>query len=195
MNTAIVYRHGSLTLGKHTGKVAELWKAYDAIRPEGHAGRMNSLYASPNLAGMVRWTHTSLYHQHRDVFNNLERHEIVIRNPESIYVYDIEVYERTSLNIHCYGEMGNPAYAELNREIMQPYWKTAIKLTEWEQVAAEKDLHPMQWEILLPPEAIVSKRSLSDKELMNAVPEYLMQEMTYLLEASKYQGSAGLMGE
>lgn len=195
METAIVYRHGPLSIGEHKGKVADLWQGYDAIRPEGHAGRMDTLYASPTLAGMVRWTHTSLYNQQRTGFTSLARHEITVRNPEKIYVYNIEVYERTSMGMHCHGDLGDPNYEDFNREIMEPYWATAIKLTEWKQIATAKDLHPMNWEVLLPADAIISHREICDDELMQAAPDYLVEELTYLLNASKVYGTIGALGE
>lgn len=170
METAKVYRNGAVCPGKHSEEIYLLWGTYDRIKPQGRAGRLNSVYASPSLAGMVRWTHTN----HLGTVNatrDMGSYEIIVRNPESLYVYDVGAYDRTSSQLHCYGEIGNPEYASYNAELLQPYWDTGIPLTDWDRISTEKNLDPMEWEVLIPVEYIVSHAPISDEVIVDAAPE------------------------
>lgn len=178
METMKVYRNGPVGLGRHTEYIRKLWAAYDEIKPSGRAGRLNSVYASPSLVGMVRWTHTNLMNPALSSRQDLSNHEITVLNPESLYVYHVNSYDKTSSAIHCYGELGDPTYADYNAELLQPYWDTGIRLSEWQERSAKEGLNAMEWEVLIPAESIVSHRQINDNEVIEAASEDAREHLT-----------------
>lgn len=170
METAKVYRNGAVRPGKHSEQIYLLWGTYDRIKPQGRAGRLNSVYASPSLAGMVRWTHTNHMGSIPST-RDMASYEITVRNPAELFVYDVSVYDRTTSELHCYGDIGNPEYASYNAELLQPYWDTGIPFTDWERVSAEKNLNPMDWEVLVPMDSIVSHAVIPHSAIIDAAPE------------------------
>lgn len=172
-----VYRNGPLVVGSHSRDIATVWEEYDAIKPSQRTGRMDSIYASPTLTGMVRWLQTNAYNQAWTGKTDLKNYEITVTDVENIYVYDIELYESTAMKLYCYGGAGDPSYQSFNEEMVEPYWNSGIKLSDWGKLAHKRKLNAMQWEVLLPQDNIFSCRELSTEEILNATPEYLRPEI------------------
>lgn len=176
-----VYRNGPLTIGEHSGDIVSIWEEYDAIKPLNRAGRLDSIYASPTLMGMVRWLHTNDCNRDWTGKTDLKNYEITVTSPENIYVYDIDSYESTAMNLYCYGGAGDPLYRSFNEEMVEPYWNSGIKLSSWDKIAHKRKLNAMRWEVLLPMDTIVSYRELSSEEILVATPEYLKPEIEMIL--------------
>lgn len=170
METAKVYRNGAVRPGKHSEEIYLLWGTYDRIKPQGRTGRLNSVYASPSLAGMVRWTHTN-HMGSIPAKRDMASYEITVQNPAELYVYDVKVYERTARNLHWDGDIGKPGYETSNAKILQPYWDTGIPFTDWEKVSTERNLNPMYWEVLVPMDSIVSHAVIPHSAIIDAAPE------------------------
>jgi hypothetical protein len=156
METIKVYRNGSLSLGEHSAEVQQAWTPYDSVRPSGRAGRLNSLYASPSIAGVTRWVrgnHMILGHV---TDADLTTHEITVNNAEEIYVYSIKSYDRS---FKSSGVKPEGAIA---------YWESGIRLSEWEEKAAELGLDATEWEVLLPVENIKGSKTVSNARLLKA---------------------------
>lgn len=144
MNKVKVYRNGALTPATYDGEVAEYAAIADTERPEGRTGRQGSLYASPTLPGVTRWTRAhldGLSHTRTD----LETYELTV-DGDSVYVYDIDAWE-------AYSWFGKPASA---------YWESGTTLTDY---LAREDRNDANWEVLLAPEDVLANRRVSAKRL------------------------------
>jgi hypothetical protein len=160
MSTIKVYRNGSVSVGKHSASIHDIWGSYDAVKPAERSGRLHSVYASPSLPGMIRWMH----YNHRNSGTNpaveLNSYEISIKDAENIYVYDVEIYDQT-LNAVIEDEKGSAKYA-------RQYWDSGIPLSEWDKTAAEKNLDPTKWEVLVPIDAIKASKRITDRAIIAA---------------------------
>lgn len=168
MTTIKVYRNGSLAAPQHSAEVIGAWGRYDAVRPAGRTGRLDSLYASPSLLGNVRWIKGNHSVSSRAREADLSNNEITVLNPESVFVYSINTYEK--------GSWGN-------RATEAEYWATGIPLTDWERVAAERNLNPSDWEVLLPVASIKSARPVSDKRVIELAKDaFEREELVHLFK-------------
>ena len=144
MNRLKVYRNGALTPAVYEGEVAEYAMTADVERPDGRPGRQGSLYASPSLPGVTRWTRAhldGLSHTRDD----LETYELTV-DGDNVYVYDIDAWED-------YSWAGKPVSA---------YWDSGVTLTEY---LTREDRDDTNWEVLLTPEDVLSSRRVSAKRL------------------------------
>lgn len=184
METATVYRNGAVRPGKHSEEIYLLWEPYDRIRPLGRAGRLNSVYASPSLAGMVRWTHSNIV-EDKDRAGVIINNEIIVCNPENIYVYSVDAYDTTSADYYTYRTPGTSGAEEFDAELMRPYWDSGIRLTEWQKKALEEDLNPMDWEVLIPMDSIVSYSPIEDDDVIAAAPEKTKEQLWRAIRATR----------
>lgn len=154
MTTTRVFRNGSLTPAQYTGEALEDAEKADALRPEGHAPRHGSLFASPSLAGVGRWTDANHSCFGSRVDFDLTTREITV-DPEGLFVYSVKAWED-----HSWGD-----------KEASVYWDSAIPLKDWDRIAAERNLDPSEWEVLLPVEAVLTTKNVSNKRLITAQPE------------------------
>jgi hypothetical protein len=180
-----VYRNGPVRVGEHSKEIEKLWSTYDAVKPSGRSGRLTSVYASPSLAGMVRWTHTNLMNGGINADKELTNSEIVVLNPEELYVYDVRSYDRTSMDLRCYGEPNQTEYNVFNDSLLQPYWDSGIRLTEWDVTSFKENLNPMDWEVLVPMDAIVSYEPIADKDIIDAAPEESREHLRQVIRINR----------
>lgn len=165
-----VYRVGSLEAPtKHFDDLAQVVKLFDEFVPEGRQGRAGAIFASPDLDSHMRWVKGS----------NLTRgdttsHEITV-DPNAVYVYPIEVYERAS---HSEQREQVEQFEELRKE----YWETGMTLTDWRAWAAKAKPKPGTWELLLPPQAIQQAKPMSNRRVIEAAPENVANEINWALE-------------
>lgn len=148
--TTKVYRIGSLTCAEHSENVQKLWSSIDAVKPEGRAGRLECLYASPNIKGLIRWIRGMHFVAGRDESACLDNHEITVINPETVFVYHVPTYDAVGSG----------------RKSAESYWESGIPLSEWQKVAEEKGLNAEDWEILLPMNAVKSSRKISNARIL-----------------------------
>lgn len=165
-----VYRVGALEAPvKHFEDLAEVVRLFDEATPEGRQGRAGAIFASPDLDSHMRWVKGS----------NLTRgdttsHEITV-DPNTVYVYPIEVYERAS-----HSEQRNNL-DEFNA-IRKEYWESGMTLADWRAWAAKAKPLPGTWELLLPTEAIQQAKPMSNKRIIEAAPEKVANEINWILE-------------
>lgn len=160
MNKVCIYRNGSLTPATYVGEVATYAADADAVRPDSRPGRMGSLYASPTLAGVCRWTRAHLMNSHNR--DDLETYEITV-DADTTYVYDITAWEDYSWH-------GKPA---------GDYWKSGMTLTQW---MSQDGLDASNWEVLLDPASIIgTPRRVSRKRLLSSGGD-TMGDLEYYLK-------------
>ena len=159
MNQVKIYRNGSLTPASYSGEVMNYAVEADKVRPEGRPGRMGSLYASPTLAGVCRWTRAHLMDSNSR--KDVETYELTV-DADSVYVYDIRAWEGHSWS-------GKPVAG---------YWNTGMTLTEW---LARGDLDGANWEVLLSPESIMgTPRRVTRKRLLESGGDTMGDLESYL---------------
>lgn len=170
METAIVYRNGPVKVGDHSSELQKIWSIYDSVKPVGRTGRLDGIYASPNLTGMARWTHAN--HVKGDVTptQDLANYAITVCNPERIFFYDVTTYDNTAFLLNLYTEGDDQQYWKSNREIAKEYWDTGVSLREWEEKAKEEYFDPCEWEALVPMDCIVSYTAVPDEEVIKNSP-------------------------
>lgn len=145
---AKVYRSGTVEAPTTRGVEADSYMDADKVKPAGRQGRTDGIFASPNLAGVARWTYSkSSIARCADPFVR----ELTV-NPDEVYVYSIPAWEKASWNWKPGG--------------YKAYWATGITLTEWMQ--NEEKYDATEWELLLSPEDIQAVKSVSDKRLLKA---------------------------
>lgn len=160
-----VYRNGSLNLAEHSEDIQQRWAPYDEAKPANRSGRLNSLYASPNIAGVVRWVKGNHLVSGNDPKVDLTNHEITVSNPEQVFVYSIDVYDKTT------------RFNGADTKGVEKYWESGIPLSEWESKAAELNLDPTEWEVLLPLENIKSSNVVSNTRLLNAASNFGKEQL------------------
>lgn len=145
---AKVYRSGIIAAPAVRGVEAISFAAADAVRPNGRQGRMDGIFASPNLKGVVRWAHlNSGIANYEDPFVR----EITV-DPDAVYVYSVHAWERMRWTVGMY----------------ERYWATGITLTEYLTTDIWRKRNPADWEILLGTNDIQSVREIPDEELLIA---------------------------
>lgn len=167
-----VFRIGSLEPPEaHFEDLKQLVVAFDKGTPEGRQGRAGALFASPDMKSHMRWVKGSNFGSSE---HSSESHELSL-DPNSVYVYPIGVYEDASL-AESNGKL--EAFEELREE----YWASGLTLTDWRAWAAKASPQPGTWEVLLPPAAIQSSRTVSSRRIIEEAPESMAREINWILE-------------
>lgn len=163
---AKVYRSGPVSAPVTRGVETDSYCEADTVRPAGRQGRTTGIFASPTLAGVVRWTHANAsLMKHPDPFVR----EITV-DPESVYVYSIKAWEK------CSWTQGS-SYEE--------YWKSGVTLKEWFENADEYNAD--EWELLLSSEDVLSTRNVSDSRVLKStLDEYLNYELSGVLKSARH---------
>lgn len=160
MNKVRIYRNGSLIPAVYSGEVLDYAREADAVRPDSRPGRHCSLYASPTLPGVCRWTRAHLMMPYRR--DDLETYEITV-DADTTYVYDIAAWE-------AYSRHGKPA---------EDYWNTGMTLTQWLSI---EGLDASNWEVLLDTADIIgTPRRVSRKRLLASGGDH-MGDLEHLLK-------------
>lgn len=160
-----VYRNGSLSLAEHSEDIQQRWAPYDDAKPANRSGRLNSLYASPSIAGVVRWVKGNHLVSGSDPKADLTNHEIIVSNPEQVFVYSIDAYDKTT------------RFDGASTKGVEKYWESGIPLSEWESKSAELNLDPTEWEVLLPVESIKSSKVVSNARILNAASDFDKEQL------------------
>lgn len=108
---------------------------------------------------------------------DLTSYEISLLDAENIYVYDVEVYDRTLGKVV---ELENKS-----GETAQEYWDSGIPLNEWETVSVERNLNPANWEVLVPMESIGIHHKISDRKILEAANDNSKEELRQYLRNRK----------
>lgn len=167
MVKAKVYRNGSLTPAVYEGEVLEYAEKADAFKPEGRAGRVGSLYASPSLKGVTRWARANLANTWNR--SDPETYELTL-NGNAVYVYSIGAWEDYSWH-------GKPA---------EDYWESGVLLKDY--LAEPEKYDDREWEILFRPEDIISQRRVSKKRLLTGEDDaYYRDELERSLKRFKVE--------
>lgn len=167
---AKVYRVGSLEpKERHFDELQGLLKDFESTTPEGRPGRANGLFASPDLQSHGRWVLGNRYN-HGDQTS----HELSV-DPEQVYVYPIELYEKASFL------QGNGKKEEF-LQAAKAYWDAGITLAEWKKWAATAKPNPGTWEVILPQSAAVNPRPVSNKRIIENSTERWHGELSFYLE-------------
>lgn len=170
MTTTKAYRIGNLTLADHAESVQTLWGSFDEVKPEGRTGRLEGLYASPSLKGLVRWVKGMHLVAARDEDANLESSEITVANSETVFLYHVPTYDAV---------LGG-------RKTAADYWNTGIALSDWDTVSADRSLDADAWEILLPVETIKSAHKISNARILNqTADESAKLELSRMIQERK----------
>lgn len=170
MTTTKAYRIGNLTLDDHDDKVQALWSSFDAVKPEGRTGRLESLYASPSLKGLVRWVKGMHLVATRDEDANLDSSEITVADSETVFLYHVPTYDAVLSG----------------RKTVADYWNTGIAISDWDTVSVERSLDADDWEILLPVDAVKSVRKVSNARILNqAADECAKLELSQMFQDRK----------
>lgn len=172
MTTAKVYRNGPATVGDHHASIMASWSGYDKCVPEGRSGRLNSLYASPSLEGVIRWVQSNHMMQFSNADYDLSTYELTV-DAEKTFVYNVTVFDRLF------------SYEELPAEKAMEYWNSGIRLSEWEQVSQEQNLDPSLWEVLVDPANIKSVKKVTATRLLLSVPEWKQDDFKEMLKNRK----------
>jgi len=165
-----VFRIGSLEAPEfHFEELAKLVQSFDETTPEGRQGRAGALFASPDLLSHMRWVKGT-----RSSNKSPDSHELTV-DPNTVYVYPIDVYERAS-------------NAEANRrvdefeELRKEYWDSGMTLSEWKAWAVKANPKPGSWELLLNPDLIQSAKPVSSRRIIEAAPDEDAREINWALE-------------
>jgi hypothetical protein len=173
MTTAKVYRNGAVEVGKHSPSIVESWFGYDSFKPAGRSGRLESIYASPTLPGLIRWVRGNHLTSAKNPDVDLTNNEITVVNPEDIYVYSIELYDRFF------------SYDGVSEEDAKAYWDSGIPLSDWEKVSTEQNLRASEWEVLIPAEKVKTVRKISDARIVKSAPEIIADTISQILKDRK----------
>jgi hypothetical protein len=174
-----VFRIGSLTPPeRHFEDLAQVVKSFDEAVPEGRQGRAGAIFASPDLDSHMRWVLGARHSR-----DPVESHELAV-DPNSVYVYPIDTYERAS-NAEHNNRMEN--FEELRKE----YWESGMTLSDWKAWAATAKPKLGTWELLLSKEAIQSAKPVSNRRIIEAAPDKMAREINWALEPRR--ASKGLI--
>lgn len=150
MKTIKVFRIGPLNLQDHTEHAIKVWSQFDAVKP---TGRLDALYASPSLKGLVRWIRG--VHLANPYGEDLTAREITVNNVDNLYVYSIDIYDKV-------------AAGTLNHS---DYWNSGILMENWADEAVKRNLNPENWEMLLPVGIIGDSKEVTERCILNDVEE------------------------
>lgn len=158
--TITIYRHGCLEPSNYQGEILSYALTADKYCPSGRAPRNGSLYGSPTLKGVLRWTRSNLMMKTHHDFP--DTYEITV-NPDVLYCYPVKNWEDYSWRDYP------PNH----------YWDHGVPLEQWSE-----DEHgaPAEWEILFRPEDIISHRRVSKKRILSVLDGYDREEMELILK-------------
>lgn len=171
-----VYRSGPVEPPAKRGVEKECYADVDEFRPEGRQGRSNGIFASPSLRGVHRWAKANATMTRNP--DALVREITVDAN--SVYVYKVRDWEQASYRWD-YRNV-NPESQERYKLESENFWNNGITLKEWTDTIDPSEAD--EWELLLNDEDVQSVRPVSDKRLIETVPEYPM-EGEYLMKIFK----------
>ncbi len=172
---AKVYRIGPLKpQEKHFDDLSTLLKTFEETTPEGRPGRHNGLFASPDLESHGRWV---LGIGGMGGNHDLTSHELTV-NPDEVYVYPIELYEIASSH-QSWGRM------DKFKEAAKEYWDSGLTLTEWKRWAAEAKPNPGTWEIIIPAEAELNPKPVSNRRIIENAAERFHYRLGWELEPTR----------
>lgn len=161
-----IYRHGQLSPAAYQGEIKEYAERADAVRPAGRLGREGSLYASPSIQGVTRWTRGNLMMSSLR-FPDPETYELTI-NPNTAYVYSIEKWEDYSWR------GADP----------KDYWDSGVLLKDYLDHPEQYD--DKEWEVLFTEEDILDVTRLSKQKLVNSIEdEYDKNELERILKENR----------
>lgn len=150
MSTFYVYRAGLLEKPEEYGRSQEKFAAVDALRPPGRPGRLEGIFCTPDLEGLVRWV---LANARVQLPNSPSQLRV---RPEGLWVYSVRAWDRVA----------GPVSREEER---RAYWESGVPLVEWEAHASSQGLSGFDYEVLVPLSSICSQRAVSEKRcLQNA---------------------------
>jgi len=164
-----IYRVGSLepptTYFPDLDRIVE---RMDEGVPEGRQGRRGAIYASSDLESHARWI-LGVSSTQRE-----QSHELRV-NPESVYVYPINLYEDAS----AAESMGRTEEFE---RLRKEYWESGITLAEWRKWAIKAKPKSGEWEILLSPNDFTGSKPVSSRRIIENAPENLASLVNWALE-------------
>lgn len=139
----------------------------DSFAPEGRTKRRGAIFASPSLTDHMRWVKGG---------DGKQSKELTV-NPDRVYVYPVEIYERASLD---------QSFGRNAEEIAREYWNSGMTLSEYRSWAEKNNPAPGSWEILIDPKDVVDNRNVSAKRLLSfARDDYELLELKSLLARFK----------
>jgi hypothetical protein len=150
-----VYRSGPLVLPAHRDPVARLYERADALRPPARPGRSQILFCSPTLFGVSRWFRANLLVDGPKV--DVSVRELRIAADPAIYAYPVAAWERAS----------HDASTEAD---LRAYWAAGLPLADWFARALTESLDPRDWEVLVPPAAVLGARPVADERVLASIP-------------------------
>jgi len=140
----------------------------DQHAPDGRLPRRGALFASPDLASHGRWVRGT---------DSGDSHELTV-DPDSVYIYPVKTYESASMSF---------ANGELKRaeDEAREYWDSGMTLTEWNEWSSTTELERGSWEILLPPNAIISSKPVSNRRIIENATDSDASEINWKLEGRR----------
>lgn len=180
MDEIKIYRNGPLAVGEHSAAVRSIWRSIDAFAPINYARRLDSLFAAPDIGGVLRWVKSKYsYDKCFGGERDLSTHAITTLNPYTLFVHRISDYDAIVRSFRI-----NTSQIDVSRKtdserfnewaervsLMESYWANAICLGNWEKISTAKNLDSSEWEVLVPVGNIASAEKLSDESLLDACP-------------------------
>lgn len=157
-----VYRSGAVEVCDHTGSVEhDVYDYADKRRPRGFPSRSNSIYASPALAGVVRWVRGRRWNPRNP---DLKVREITVA--DTALVFNVRAWERASDEIadSSYGNSNDHSVSKADAAVAD-YWNSAMTLADF----AASDLDPSEWELLIPADGVISSRNVSARRVLSVI--------------------------
>lgn len=131
-----------MTPAPNAGAAKAITEQADAFCPH-PVSRTGSLFASPTLAGVVRWV----------LGNHMFRYETRVReiavDADTTWVYQIKAWENVSWNMHGFQDSAARAY-----------WDSGMTLTDWLS-QADSAVDGSEWEVLIDPGTVLAVRNVS----------------------------------
>lgn len=172
-----VYRVGTLSAPEtYFDDLNTILDAVDELKPDGRQGRKGGIFASPDIKSHSRWVLGSQWNKHEGA---LDSHEITV-DANAVYVYDVEQYEEVSAFERMYGKDN-----EKFKQSAEKFWNDGMTLADWQEWAKENKPDPGNWEIIMPPEAIMNSKKLNNRKIIENAPENHAYELNHLLEPNR----------
>lgn len=172
-----VYRAGLMTPSPDAGAAATVTAAADALRPEGRVARIGSLFATPDLSGVVRWVLGNSMCNY-----NTRVREITV-DANDVWCYRVTDWERASLT----WDERRVINGQTDTDRVAAFWNNGMLLSAWLDAQADgADLHAEEWEILIAPEQVRSVRNVSQVRLLDAAPDWREPELRRVMREWRY---------
>lgn len=169
-----IYRTGSMSIPEtHFGELNNFLNVFDKNAPEGRQTRRGALFASPDIQSHGRWVQGVA----RDVAT--ENHELIV-DPDTVYVYSVDLYEESSYQYDRFG-----SDSENFHEACKKFWDSGMTLTEWKEWAKTNKPERGSWEIILPESAVIKKRTMRNKEIIENISEEDRESVNWILEPKR----------